>query len=170
MATFSKLLISRATSSPTPVPRPAEPSSEGLSQLIPAIHRMLLDNTDGTRSHIAVGSKQRLTAIWVPAGQTAGVVFWARKSQVEAASILACGLDPAEDARALSLAERACDFASWCDASVEVALARRPLLATIYGSADDFADTALATVTTAWATAFFEMFGVSEEGVTQSPP
>jgi hypothetical protein len=57
---------------------------------------------------VAIESHEPLTAVWIPCGQTAGVVIWARQSEVQAVSIIAAGLDREEDARSIAVAARAC--------------------------------------------------------------
>jgi hypothetical protein len=49
-------------------------------------------------------------------------------------------------------------------------MAQRPLVATLHGPLTAITDPVLATASTAWAMAFFDMLGVDQEEIMPLPP
>ena len=170
MPTFTKVVIYAAATLDAPV-APAEPDLAAMYELVPQIHRLLLDGDGAISTPIAIGRWEPLTALWIPCGQTAGIACWTREAEVQAVSIIAAGLDDAEDARAAKVAARLCNLPAWGRSPCgHAALARRPLLATLHGPPAAVRDEAVATASAAWATAFFAMLGVDQEELTDLRP
>jgi len=170
MATFSKVLIYSTSISRAGLVA-AEPSSRALNAMTRQIHKALLESADAMTTMLAIESHGPLTAVWGPCGQTAGVVIWVRGSELQAVSVIAAGLDREEDARAIAVAAHTCAIHSWDDStSARLAMAQRPLLATLHGPVTTVTDPVLATASTAWAMAFFGMLGVDQEKIMPLPP
>jgi hypothetical protein len=135
-----------------------------LHELTLQFHNMLLQNASGMTIPVVVDAHDPLTATWSAFGQTAGIVVRRRGPDVPAISAFAAGLDHVEDAKAIALAVRTCNLRSWrASALTQIAMSRRPLLATLSGSPAAIADPVIATAAAAWATAFFAMLGVEQE-------
>jgi hypothetical protein len=143
---------------------PGKASAPEVQKLIPDLHRALLRCSDLIDCHVSLAG-QDVGAIWLPSGQTAGVVFLGRADAVDVVCALLCGLDDREDAHAIARATQSCTARGWAAMSIPET---RPLLAMAFNSPEAYADRALATAAVAWGVAFFTMLGVGEPELTES--
>ena len=169
MPNFSRILMYPHQAS-RKVPDAIEPDVHAVLELAMQIRPLLMMERNSLIAPIEFAHGRRLEAMWVPCGDTAGIICWSRDDRVYALSILATGLDEREDTVALAAVARLCQFRKFTKSrAVRTALVRTPALITLHEDATTAAtDAALATASVAWAAAFFGMLGVSREGLMNS--
>jgi hypothetical protein len=167
MASFSRILMYPRAATPT-LPETVERDLQAVLELAVDIRPLLLTERSSLVVPIEAEHGYRLKALWVPCGDTAGIICWSRDDHVYAVSILAAGLDEQEDSVAFAAVARLCQFEKLTKSSaLKTAMQRPPALITLYEDASTAAtDAALAIASVAWATAFFGMLGVSREELT----
>jgi len=108
------------------------------------------------------------TLAWIPAGLTAGNLFFVRRFCIEAASVLMSGLDEAEDAKALVALRCAVPAAAKTLRLDSLPLEDRPVQAFVHVDAAASAaaandDVALRAAAEAWGMVFFGMLGLTSD-------
>ena len=147
----------------------AERLFDAAGELALQIHELFLQERIAAPLGIVVEPYDPLTAVWTGCGQTAGVVLWIRESRLLAATIIASGLDPREDARAIAMATRATRSKTSRQLTRgQLAVTKRPLLINLPVPGTGNADPVIATASVAWAAAFFGMLGVGGRMVRPS--
>jgi hypothetical protein len=132
------------------------------------LRRELLDSPDQIRCTIKLEHVPALMLTWIAVGHTAGVAYWLRERRVEAISLVLSGIDPIEDLAAIQVVMCAAPDALPRTAIDSILAAPHPLLVCLYSGPGAVRDISVSTGALALATAFFGMFGVTNESESRS--
>ena len=128
--------------------------AQDVPQLILRFRPLLLSGPKSGHVDLLDAQGRTLTLAWLPAGHTAGTLFFVRRYAIEAACAFISGLDDREDARAISMARGVMPQAT------NPAIQEFPRCISLHADAEISTDSLIAAATTAWSAVFFGMLGL----------